>query len=60
MIRLVNRNTGGDMWVSEDRLSEYLAAGHSLAASPDISDAAEKPAPKRKARKPRKGAAAHG
>lgn len=63
MIRLINRNTGGDMWVSESRLSEYLAAGHSLAASQDISDAvepAEKPAPKRKARKPRKEAAAHG
>lgn len=63
MIRLKNRNTGGDMWVSENRLSEYLAAGHSLAASPDIPDAAdpaEKPAPKRKPRKPRKEAAAHG
>lgn len=61
MIRLKNRNTGGDMWVSEDRLSEYLAAGHSLAASPDISDAVEKPAAKStKKTRPRKGAAAHG
>jgi len=32
MIRLVNRQTGGDMWVHESRLDEYLAAGHRLAA----------------------------
>ena len=34
MIRMVNRLTGGDMWVHEDRVEAYLAAGHSLAAPP--------------------------
>lgn len=32
MRRLINKLTGGDMWVSEDRVDEYLAAGHRLAA----------------------------
>lgn len=34
MIRLTNRQTGGEMWVHESRLEEYLAAGHRLAAPP--------------------------
>ena len=34
MIKLINRHTGGDMWVHESRLDEYLAAGHKLAAKP--------------------------
>lgn len=33
MIRLINRS-GGEMWVHESRLDEYLAAGHKLAAPP--------------------------
>lgn len=33
MRRLINKLTGGDMWVSEDRVDEYLAAGHKLAVS---------------------------
>lgn len=34
MIRMVNRLTGGAMWVHESRVKEYLAAGHALAAAP--------------------------
>ena len=34
MIKLVNKTTGGDMWVHESRLDEYLAAGHKFAAPP--------------------------
>ena len=34
MVRLINRDTGGDMWVHESRLQEYLAAGHKPAAGP--------------------------
>lgn len=34
MVRMVNRITGGPMWVHEDRVEEYLAAGHRLAAPP--------------------------
>lgn len=33
MRRLINKLTGGDMWVSEERVDEYLAAGHRLAVS---------------------------
>lgn len=33
MIKLINSHTGTEMWVSEDRINEYLAAGHKLAAS---------------------------
>ena len=32
MVRLVNKLTGGDMWVADNRVDEYLAAGHKLAA----------------------------
>lgn len=48
MVRLKNALTGGDMWVHESRVSEYLAAGHKLAAAP----APEKPV--KKAEKPTK------
>lgn len=34
MIKLINANSGGEMWVHESRLDEYLAAGHKLAAPP--------------------------
>lgn len=32
MIRFINRFTGNEMWVAEDRVEEYKAAGHKLAA----------------------------
>ena len=50
MIRLINRDTGGDMWVHEDRLEEYLAAGHRLLPDPPP---APEPEPEKPARKPR-------
>lgn len=31
MLELINRVTGTSMWVSEDRVIEYLAAGHKRA-----------------------------
>lgn len=34
MVKLINRQTGGPMWVHESRKSEYLAAGHQLASKP--------------------------
>ena len=34
MVKLINKITGGDMYVHESRLEEYLAAGHKLAAPP--------------------------
>lgn len=34
MIRLIRADSGGEMWVHESRLDEYLAAGHRPAAPP--------------------------
>ena len=39
MRQFINKLTGGEMWVADSRVEEYLAAGHRLAASP----APEKP-----------------
>ena len=33
MRKLINAITGTEMWVADDRLDEYLAAGHKPAAS---------------------------
>ena len=47
MVKFINRLTGNEMWVAEDRVEEYKAAGHRLAAPPK-SPAAKKPAAKKK------------
>lgn len=41
MVRLIHARSGGAMWVSENRLEEYLAAGHRLAALPEIPEPTE-------------------
>lgn len=35
MIRMINKLTNTEMWVAENRVEEYKAAGHKLAASSD-------------------------
>lgn len=50
MVKMINSAFGNEMWVAENRVDEYLAAGHKLAASP----AKEKPAAKSKTTKARK------
>lgn len=45
MIKMINKVTGGYMWVSESREEEYKAAGHELAALPESTP---KKAPKKK------------
>lgn len=32
MVKFINKWTGSIMWVAEDRVDEYKAAGHKLAA----------------------------
>ena len=32
MIKFINRITGTEMWVADDRKDEYIAAGHKPAA----------------------------
>lgn len=43
MVKFINRLTGNAMWVADDRVEEYKAAGHKLVAS--------EPAPKAKPKK---------
>ena len=51
MIRMINGITGTTMWVSAERLEEYLKAGHKLATPPAKPMPAEpvKRPPKKKA-----------
>ena len=42
MFKFVNKVTGGTMWVAEDRVEEYKAAGHQPAAKPSPKKPAEK------------------
>lgn len=34
MVKMVNAQFGNEMWIAEDRVEEYKAAGHKLAAKP--------------------------
>lgn len=62
MIALINRMSGGIMYVHESRVEEYLAAGHSLAAPPKpdhplVKDDAQPKATKAPVKKPEAKAA---
>lgn len=41
MRKMINSLTGGEMWVADNRVEEYLAAGHKLAAVPQDEPIAE-------------------
>ncbi len=41
MVKMINALFGNEMYVSEDRVKEYLSAGHKLADCPKATD--EKP-----------------
>lgn len=43
MFKLINANTGTEMYVADNRVEEYLAAGHKLPAKP-VKAAEKKPA----------------
>lgn len=47
MVKFVNGLTGGDMWVHESRVDEYLRAGHKLALAP-AAEEAPKPVQKKR------------
>lgn len=32
MVKFINKLTGGEMWIADDRIEEYKAAGHRPAA----------------------------
>lgn len=48
MVRMINKLTGSDMYVAEDRVKEYTAAGHKLAAAAAGKEPAKKTAKKKK------------
>ena len=48
MIKMINVLFGNEMWVAEDRVEEYKAAGHKLAAKASTK---EKPAKEAKSKK---------
>lgn len=50
MVKFINAYTGTEMWVAEDRVEEYKAAGHKLAAKSEVVKPAEEK-PKKKATK---------
>ena len=43
MRRMINKLTGGDMWIADNRVDDYLAAGHKLAASDMPADKEDDP-----------------
>lgn len=43
MILFINKVTGTEMWVADDRVEEYKAAGHKPAANPDAVKPTVKP-----------------
>ena len=42
MVKMINYLFGNTFWVTEERVEEYLVAGHKLAASPIMPTAAPK------------------
>lgn len=51
MVKMINKAYGNEMWVADDRVEEYKAAGHKLAASSSDKPAEEKPKAKKKTAK---------
>ena len=54
MIKFINRITGSEMWVADERTEEYKAAGHKPAVSDVLKEPAKKPEKKKQAGKTRK------
>lgn len=54
MVHMINALMGNDMYVAEDRVEEYLAAGHRLAAGSAAEPAEEEKKPVRKNSRKRK------
>lgn len=59
MVKMINCIFGNEMWVAEDRVKEYQAAGHKLAAEPEAVKPAEKKPKRRTSRPAQKGGAEH-
>ncbi len=51
MVKMINAVLGNVMWVSEDKVEEYTAAGHKIAAAVDSQPAAPEAKPVKAAKK---------
>lgn len=51
MIKLINKFTGTEMWVANDRATEYLAVGHESAVEVPPAPPLDKPVTKKPAAK---------
>lgn len=57
MVKLINKRTGSTFWVADERVEEYKAAGHKLAASPSTAQKPiEEPIEETQEEKPKKAA----
>lgn len=54
MIRLINKITGTEMWIADNRTAEYLAQGHTIAPAPGGRPEKATPAEMAEVRKKRK------
>lgn len=54
MVKFINRLTGTVMWVADDRVEEYRAAGHRPAADPKPEIPAQEPEPEKPAQVPKR------
>lgn len=50
MTKMIDRYTGVEMWVADERVGEYIAAGHKLAAD-SPAQSTDKPKRARKTKK---------
>lgn len=48
MVKMINTLFGNEMWVAEDRVEEYKAAGHKLAAKTSAKEKTTKEAKSKK------------
>jgi hypothetical protein len=48
MVKMINKAYGIEMWVADDRVEEYTAAGHKLAVVPSKEETTEPKKPKAK------------
>lgn len=51
MVKMINAQFGNEMWIAEDRVEEYKAAGHKLAAKSLKTDSTEEPKKAKKSAK---------
>lgn len=51
MVKFINRFTGSEMWVADDRKDEYLGAGHKLAPEDNPSEKPKKESEKKTVKK---------